>query len=153
MTESEIRQINEQTMRDFLRLLAEKNMDAWGELWTEDAVQEMPFSPAGFPTRVEGREALQKHYSGLPEAYGAMAFPDLVLFPMLDPNWVLAEYRGDIDVLATGRPYNNHYCGLFHLRDGKIAFFREYYNPIVLAEAFGDLSQLARGFSLTQHKE
>lgn len=147
-TEQETRQVNEQTVRDFLRLLAEKNLDAWATLWTEDAVQEMPFSPAGFPTKVEGRDVLLDHYSGLPQAYGAMSFPDLVLYPMSDPNWVLAEYRGEIDVLATGRPYNNHYCGLFHLRDGRIALFREYYNPIILTEAFGDAAGLAQSFSL-----
>ncbi|HAA27379.1 MAG TPA: hypothetical protein DCE56_06470 [Cyanobacteria bacterium UBA8553] len=28
------RQANEQVIRDFLRLLSEKNMDAWIELWT-----------------------------------------------------------------------------------------------------------------------
>lgn len=67
---------------------------------------------------------------------------------MLDPNWVLAEYRGEIDVLATNRPYNNHYCGLFHLKEGRIILFREYYNPTVLTEAFGGASALAQGFSL-----
>lgn len=122
-TEKDIRHINEQTIRDFLRLLSEKNMDVWANLWAEDAVQEMPFSPAGFPTKVEGRDALLQHYSRLPTAFGAMSFPDLVLYSMSDPNWVLAEYRGEIDVLAMGRPYNNHYCGLFHLRDGKIVLF------------------------------
>jgi ketosteroid isomerase-like protein len=150
MTESEIRQRNEQTVRDFLRLLAEKDMDAWANLWAKDAVQEMPFSPAGFPTKVVGRDALLEHYSGLPEAYGAMAFPDLVLYPMLDPNWVLAEYRGEIHVLATARPYNNQYCGLFHLYDGKIILFREYYNPTVLTEAFGDASALSQSFNLNR---
>ncbi len=147
-TEREIRQTNEQTLRDFLRLLAEKNLESWIELWTEDAVQEMPFSPSGFPLQLEGREAIRKHYSNLPATMGRMAFPDLVIYPMLDPNWLLAEYRGEIEVLTTGRPYNNHYCGLFHFREGRIALFREYYNPTVLTEAFGNLSELARGFSL-----
>lgn len=149
LTEHDARQANEQTIRDFLRLLAEKDMDAWIELWTEDAVQEMPFSPAGFPTKVEGREAIRKHYSNLPQTMGRMAFPNLVIHPMLDPSWVVAEYRGEIEVLATDHPYNNHYCGLFHFREGRIALFREYYNPTVLSEAFGDPSELARGFSIT----
>lgn len=113
-TENDLRKINEQIVHDFLRLLAEKNLDAWIELWAEDAIQEMPFSPPGFPTRVEGREAIRKHYSNLPQAFGSIAFLDLVIHAMLDPDWVVAEYRGEIDVLATSRAYNNHYCGLFH---------------------------------------
>lgn len=67
---------------------------------------------------------------------------------MIDPNWVLVEYRGQIEVLATDRSYNNHYCGLFQLHNGKICLFREYYNPIVLTEAFGDPTELAQSFSL-----
>ncbi len=55
----------------------------------------------------------------------------------------------EIEVLATGLPYNNHYCGLFHFQEGLIALFREYYNPTVLSEAFGGPSELARGFSIT----
>ena len=77
---------------------------------------------------------------------------------MQEPNWILAEYRGEIEVLSTGRPYNNRYCGLFQLRDGtlasrfrnalarKIALFREYYNPLTLQEGFGD--GLTNSFSL-----
>lgn len=149
LTEQDTRQANQQVIRDFLRLLAEKDIDAWIELWTEDGVQEMPFSPAGFPTKLEGRKAIYKHYSNLPAAYGQIAFQKLVIHPMLNPNWVLAEYRGEIEVLATSRPYNNHYCGLFHLHSGQIALFCEYYNPIVLSEAFGDFSELARGFGIT----
>ena len=83
---------------------------------------------------VDGNEAkaIAKHYSSLPQAVGTMNFFDLKLYPMQEPNWILAEYRGEIEVLSTGRPYNNRYCGLFQLRDGKIALFREYYNPLTL---------------------
>ncbi len=80
-TEREIRQTNEQTLRDFLRLLAEKNLESWIELWTEDAVQEMPFSPSGFPLQLEGREAIRKHYSNLPATMGRMA-----LFSLFQEN-------------------------------------------------------------------
>ncbi len=148
MTNHATAERNQKVIKDFLALLEAKDIDQWIELWADNGVQEMPFSPPGFPTRLEGRKAIHKHYSGLPQAYGRMAFPDLVIYPMQDPNWVLAEYRGEIEVLATGRPYNNHYCGLFHLCEGRIKLFREYYNPTVLSEAFGDPSELARSFSI-----
>ena len=123
----------------------------------------MPFSPPEFPKLLEGRKAIAKHYSSLPQAVGTMNFFDLKLYPMQEPNWILAEYRGEIEVLSTGRPYNNRYCGLFQLRDGtlasrfngsqtrnalarKIALFREYYNPLTLREGFGD--GLTQSFSL-----
>ncbi|MEW6492618.1 MAG: nuclear transport factor 2 family protein [Cyanobacteriota bacterium] len=142
MTEGdEIRQNNEQAVRDFLDLLSNKRMDAWLELWDEDGVQDMPFSPPGFPKRVEGKAAIARHYSALPTSVGRMVFPDLVTYPMLDPNTILAEYRGEIEILATGKPYNNIYAGLFQFRNGKILLFREYYDPMVFTQAWGDSFQ------------
>lgn len=145
------RKENEQVVASFLQLLADKKMDEWGELWAKKAVQDMPFSPSGFPKRVEGREALIKHYSGLPETYGSMAFPELTFRPMLDPDWVLAEYRGELEVIATGNSYNNYYCGLFHLQKGRILLFREYYNPNALTRAFGGIEELTKSFSLKEN--
>jgi uncharacterized protein len=145
-TEQEIRTNNEQTVRNFLHLLSEKDLSAWIDLWTEDAVQDMPFSPPEFPKRLEGKKAIARHYSSLPQTVGKMVFLDLKLYPMQDPNWILAEYRGEIEVLATGRFYNNRYCGLFQFKNGKIALFREYYNPLTLREGFGD--ELTSSFSL-----
>ena len=140
---------NQQVIKDFLALLEAKNIDAWIELWAKDGVQEMPYSPPGFPNRIEGKSAIYRHYSGLPNAYSRMAFPDLKIYPMLDPDWLLAEYRGEIDIAATGRAYNNHYCALFHLRDGQIVLFKEYFNPIILSEAFGNTGSLGSTFNLS----
>lgn len=141
---------NQQLVHDFLALLAAKNIAAWIQLWADDGVQEMPYSPPGFPTRIEGKTAIHRHYSSLPDAYSRMAFPDLKIYPMLDPNLLLAEYRGEIDIAATNRAYNNYYCALFHLRDGLIVLFKEYFNPIILSEAFGDTSSLGATFNLSK---
>jgi hypothetical protein len=136
--DDQIRQKNERTVRDFLDLLSKKRMDTWLELWDKDGVQDMPYSPPGFPKRLEGKAAIAKHYSALPTNVGRMVFPDLVIYPMVDPNTLYAEYRGEIEVLATGKPYNNIYAGLFKFRNGKILLYREYYNPMVFTEAWGD---------------
>jgi len=42
---------NQKVVKDFLALLAAKNIEAWIELWADDGVQEMPYSPPGFPSR------------------------------------------------------------------------------------------------------
>jgi len=146
--ESQIRSINQQVVRDFLRFLSEKNLTAWADLWAEDAVQEMPFASAGFPKRVEGRDALIKHYGGLPDAYGQIAFLDLRFYPMADPNWLVAEFQGDIEVIATKRSYNTPYCCLYQFHEGKILLLREYFNPTLLSWAFGSAEELAKGFSI-----
>ncbi len=131
----------------FLDLLSAKDMTAWNDLWAEDAVQEMPYSPAGFPRRIEGKAALVRHYSNLPASTGLMVFVDRVIHPLVDQNIVLAEYRGEIEIRATGKRYDNRYIGLFGFdADDKLRLFREYFDPTVLTEAWA--GSLADGFSL-----
>jgi ketosteroid isomerase-like protein len=131
----------------FLDLLSVKNMTAWAELWAEDAVQDMPYSPAGFPKRIVGKAALIQHYANLPAVTGRMEFFDRVVLPMLNPAQVGLEYRGEIEILTNGRRYDNRYLGLFTFDlDGRIALFQEYYDPTILTQAWaGDLDE---GFNL-----
>ncbi|ESA38735.1 hypothetical protein N836_30930 [Leptolyngbya sp. Heron Island J] len=131
-------QQTEQTVRDFLTSLETKDMDAFAAVWAEDAVQDMPFSPEGFPKRLEGRDHLLQHYAAWPEISGRANFTEeLVFYPMADPTMVFAEWRGVVDILSTGRLYEQRYGGLFHVVDGQIQLFREYYDPIVFRVAFG----------------
>ncbi|MBW4607438.1 MAG: nuclear transport factor 2 family protein [Hassallia sp. WJT32-NPBG1] len=90
-----VRQKNEQTIRRYFELLSQKRMDEWLKLWADDGVQDMPYSPAGFPNRVEGKAAVAKHYSALPTSVGRMVFPDLKIYPTTDPNRHLRKLMHD----------------------------------------------------------
>ncbi|MEB3358517.1 MAG: nuclear transport factor 2 family protein [Synechococcales bacterium] len=132
------RQQTEQAVRDFLTSLETKDMEAFAAVWAEDAVQDMPYAPEGFPRRVEGRDNLIQHYGAWPEVSGEANFTDeLVFYPMQDPTMVFAEWHGVVEIIPTGRIYDQRYGGLFQVVDGKIVLFREYFNPIVFVEAFG----------------
>lgn len=126
-----------QAVRDLLTSLETKNMEAFATVWAENAVQDMPFSPEGFPKRVEGRDNLIQHYATWPEISGSTNFTDeLVFYPMADPTMVFAEWRGMVEILPTDQLYEQQYGGLFHVVDGQIQLFREYYDPIVFRDAF-----------------
>ena len=132
------RQNTQKAVIDFLTSLEDKDMDKFATVWAEDAVQDMPFSPEGFPKRVEGKEELIKHYADWPEISGQANFTDeLIFYPMQDATKVFAEWRGNVEIVATGRQYLQRYGGLFQVIDGKIELFREYYDPIVFQHAFG----------------
>jgi ketosteroid isomerase-like protein len=132
------RQQTKQAVIDFLTSLEDKDMEKLASVWAEDAVQDMPFSPDGFPKRVEGKANLIKHYAAWPETSGKANFTEhLVFYPMQDSTMVFAEWRGDVNIIFTGRNYKQRYGGLFHVVDGKIELFREYYDPIVFKYAFG----------------
>lgn len=46
------------TARLFFELLERKDVESWGRLWDPDAVILVPYPAAGFPDRIEGREAI-----------------------------------------------------------------------------------------------
>lgn len=132
-----IRQQARATVLRFLEGLEAKDMDAVNSVWAEDAVQDMPFSPPGHPRRVVGRDALIALYAGWPEVAGAAEFTDGIVFhPTLDPQSVFVEYRGVVEVIPTGRTYRQTYGGLFHVENGQITLFREYFDPAAFAWAF-----------------
>jgi ketosteroid isomerase-like protein len=124
-------------VQQFFAHLEAMDMEAFFALWAADGRQEMPFAPEGFPSELKGKAAIRRQYGGLPAAYGRMVFPGLVLRPLNEPGWVFAEYGGQIELLSGGI-YNNRYCGLFHIENGKIVLFREYFNPIILQQSFGN---------------
>lgn len=144
----EIRERNVRIVREFFARLEAMDVDGFVGLWADDGVQEMPFAPEGFPKKLEGKEAIRRQYGGLPDAYTRMAFPDPAIYPMLEPNLVVAEYRGEIE-LKTGGAYNNRYVGIFRLAaDGKVSRYAEYFDPIVLTRSFGGGEDLGQTFSL-----
>ena len=60
-----------------------------------------------------------------------------MFYPMQDPEMIFAEFKGDVDIIPTGRKYKQHYGGLFHVLNGQIKLFREYFNPAPFVYAFG----------------
>jgi ketosteroid isomerase-like protein len=127
-----------QAVLDFLTGLEKKDMAQVNAVWAEDAVQEMPYVPEGFPSRVVGRDALIRQYAAWPEVSGRARFTDGIRFyPTRDPRIVFVEYHGVTEVVPTKRTYDQRYGGLFHVDNGKITLFREYFDPNVFAKAFG----------------
>jgi ketosteroid isomerase-like protein len=60
---------------------------------------------------------------------------------MADPNRLVVEYTGYS--APGGTVYDQTYISVQEYRDGKMILFREYWNAVVVREAFGDLSALA----------
>lgn len=130
------RKRNRAVIEDFFAKLEAMDIAGFVNLFDEYGVQEMPYSPAGFPKKLEGRAAINKQYGGLPQNYNSMKFTNRVWHESVDPNKFVVEYHGLIDV-KNGKPYNNDYIGVFELKGGKITRYVEYFNPIILQEAFG----------------
>ena len=132
------RQQTTDTVLTFLTSLEEKDMEKFAAVWADDGVQDMPYSPEGHPKRVVGKKELLQLYSGWPENSGDADFTSQIIFyPMQDPETVFVEFKGDVQIIPTGRQYKQAYGGLFHVVNGKIRLFREYFDPAPFAWAFG----------------
>lgn len=128
---------NADTIRAFYAHLEAKDIPAFLDLFAEDAVQDMPYAPPGFPARVEGKTEIAKLFAGFPDATNGVAFPGLTIYPTDDPDRLIAEVGGEIEFKGADERYRQRYISIFEFEDGKIMLFREYFNPIPFAEAVG----------------
>jgi len=131
---------NLETVEAFFARLEAMDIGGFVGLWDENGVQAMPFSPEGFPKELRGRAAIRKQYESLPQNYSSMTFTRRI-HPTVNPEIFVVEYKGRIDVKQTGKPYDNTYVGVFRVKQGKVFRFTEYFNPIILQEAFGESLQ------------
>lgn len=117
------------------------DMDGWYDHLHDDIVMEFPFGACvGMPTRIEGRAACAAVFQAVCDAV-QVQFSNIRISPMADPNRLVAEYTGYSE--PGGTIYNQTYISVQEYRDGKMILFREYWNAVVVRDAFGDLSALA----------
>ena len=60
------------------------------------------------------------------------------IYDLLDPNALIARYRGEAEGREKPVAYRNEYIGFFRFVDGKITAWREYANPEVTKAAMGE---------------
>lgn len=69
------------------------------------------------------------------------------IYDLLDPNMLIACYRGDAEGREKPVAYQNEYIGVFRFVDGKIALWREYANPEVAHAAVAKFADEAPAVS------
>ncbi|WP_224240087.1 nuclear transport factor 2 family protein [Hyalangium gracile] len=121
------------------------DIERWLELFAEDAIVEFPYAPSlGVPARLEGKEAIRRYFIETPKHFLGFVFTNLRRYLTTDPEVALAEVHGAATIAMTGRPYEQDYVMLVKARDGKIALYREYWDPIPGLKAFGGEANLQR---------
>ncbi|MER7584467.1 nuclear transport factor 2 family protein [Kitasatospora sp. NPDC097691] len=122
--------------RHSLRLLLDKDIAAWVDLWSERGVMEFPFAPPGLPRRLEGRDAVAGYLRDYPDHIDLHDFPDLRIHETTDPATIVVEMRGVGRLVKTGAPFDMTYVAVVEVHDGRFASYRDYWNPL----AAGDLT-------------
>lgn len=117
-----------------LQLLLDKDMAGFAGLWAEDGVMEFPFAPPGYPSRLEGRTAIEDYLRDYPKMLDIQGFPVQVVHQSTNPDVAVVEFDAEGVVVATGRPYRFSYIAVITVRDGEIVSYRDYWNPLYVQE-------------------
>lgn len=129
-----------QVVEQVLRAGREMDTETFVNLFAPDGYIEWPYRPAGVPGRVEGREQLRAFLSG--QANGLVRFDEYrntVIHETTDPEVVIIEYDAHGTVIPTGAPFHQTIIAVLRIRDGLVVSYRDYLNPLVLAEALASV--------------
>jgi ketosteroid isomerase-like protein len=114
--------------RRFFELLARKEIDAWGELWADQARIIVPYPPEGFPATIEGREAIVDGFRDLIAGFESFESELTAVYPAADSDAVCVEYTNHA-VLVGGTTYTNTNIAVFRFDDGRISVYHDYFDP------------------------
>jgi uncharacterized protein len=126
---------------------AESNRSLIANIWLAMAQGDgAPFVAAmseDFIWRMTGRTAWSGVYSGKAHAHGRMLKALFAQFAtpyrshakriLADGDFVVVEHQGEVTT-RRGRAYNNTYCFVIRMRDGKMAELTEYFDSALVDE-------------------
>lgn len=122
----------------FGALLSKLTSDIGGlfTLMTPDAIVEFPYAGSvGLPARVEGLDAIRKHFTDVMAHVGFsnFQFSNLRSYPGAGGDNAWFEVHGTAD-LPGGKKYEQDYVMYLRAENGKIAHYREYWNMVPIVE-------------------
>lgn len=126
--------------------LVSKDVQAWVDLFAEDAVVEFPYASTT-PGRLEGKAAIYNYIKDVPAQMRDLVFTNVRIYSTLNPDVLFAEVHGEADIVSTGLHYQQDYVMRLETKEGKIIHYREYWNPVPALEAWGGTQNLRQSFN------
>ena len=122
-------------LQQHIQTLVDDNAQ-WQTLIADDILWELAYAPAiGHPPRISGREEVVRHVTWFLGAVENFRFFDVKVYAFADPEGAVAEFKAEGLIKATGRIYVQDYVLFLRAAGGKIAFLREYFDPVRAAKA------------------
>jgi ketosteroid isomerase-like protein len=129
LPESEERLQNVGAVQLFFRLMHEKDIDAWGDLWNCDAQILIAYSLQGFPEIIQSKQQIVSAFRDLFAHFGVYSYSIRSLYPTVDPRVVIVEWEVEATLKQSGAIYKGKNITVFRFRDGKIAAYHDYFDP------------------------
>jgi ketosteroid isomerase-like protein len=144
VSDDELRERNMAIVQEYIDAINVWDFDKKRQLLADDALFEMPYSPPGFDRQIRGKESILAFVQTVPDLIDAENLHDVEMHTFQDdPGEIVCTYKSDMEIKPKMRPYKNDYITRWTVRDGKITYFAEYYDPIRLVEALGGSVQPA----------
>jgi ketosteroid isomerase-like protein len=113
-----------------------KDNAQWQTLIADNILWELAYAPAlGHPARLSGRAEVVRHATWFVGAVENFRFFDIKVYPFADPEGAVAEAQAEGLIKSTGRVYRQDYVVFLRAANSKIAFLREYFDPVRAAKA------------------
>jgi len=124
------RQDVEALVSEFLKRFSNMEFDRVGDLMSDDVIVEMPYSPNN--AVCHGRDDCVSYLDR-----SVRSFVKKVNFTVTDTVFDYDRQAIMVDhdnngVRTDGRLYRNRYIGIFHVSEGKVVRWRQFFNPSLL---------------------
>jgi ketosteroid isomerase-like protein len=130
-----------ETVERMLRAGRDMDTETFVELMAPDGYIEWPYRPAGAPERLQGRTEIRTFLTGSAKAFIRFdEYRNVVIHETVDPEVVIAEYEAHGTVIATGAAFQQTVIAVFRIRNGQVLSYRDYINPLPLAEALASVA-------------
>ena len=93
---------------------------------------DFPFAPTDRPGRVEGRDAVREYLGPIFARTQSQGLSSLVIHQTVDPAVAVIEFTASVQI-GGGPAREVSYVVVLTVRDGQIARYRDYWNPLALA--------------------
>lgn len=113
------------------------------EIYAEDVVMEFPYAPKHHTGRREGKAGILTFLTNIGVYFKAVQMGEPQILLTTDPNVAVVEVHGQSVSAETGKPYSQNYISIVTARDGQIVHIREYYDPIQVLVATGEIEEPA----------
>lgn len=107
------------------------------EIYAPDVVAEFPYAPEDHTRRLEGPAAIARFLENIGKFAEGFKLGEPTVYET--ESGCIAEYHGDAVFKSTGKTYSQDYVAIVKVRDGKIASIREYYDPLRVLRAMGEI--------------
>lgn len=105
------------------------------DMCAEDVVFEFPYHPPGFTGRLEGRAALEAYLPTVSKLISIESIAHHLAFISASGDMAAIEFSCKGHSPETGARYDQDYVSILELRDGRIARYRDYWNPLIVLSA------------------